>query len=230
MTRKTGQITTLQAALGALTTLAVAAGIIVALGQLIQHGDQIPILEAPAQEQSGDVCSRRPDTARRTPAVAAADLIECPATFDGVTVRYEGEVVRAVLLRGTTAWVHLNDDRYALDLGPLHEHRTAVGGNSGMPVSIPATIADDITHVGDARHRGDILAVTGTFHRADPHDGGGPTIRAETVQITRRGRVANRRANHAFALTAAAVLVATLAVALIARMRSLPGRAADESL
>jgi hypothetical protein len=39
------------------------------------------------------------------------------------------------------AWLHLNDDRYALDLGPLPQHRTAVAGNSGVPVLVPAAVA-----------------------------------------------------------------------------------------
>ncbi|MPY72545.1 MAG: hypothetical protein GEU92_21150, partial [Alphaproteobacteria bacterium] len=175
MTRDSGQLTSRQALAGLLLIAAVAAGIVTGLALLLERGGPEPPLEAPAEPAGPAPC---PDLAgsdqQEPPLVPADDLIACPDAYDGQRVRYRGEVVRAVLRRGDTAWVQLNDDLYGLDLGPLPEHRTAVGGNSGLPVAIPASAVDPIQHVGDHRHHGDVLEVTGPFLRADPLDAGGP--------------------------------------------------------
>lgn len=214
MTRSTDQITPLQAITGMVAVIAVATVIVAALGRLIERGEQRPPLGAPAQDEQDATC---PDTPLPEPVtVSADDLVECPDTFDGATVRYTGEAVRAVLHRGPRAWAHLNDDRYALELGPLYEHRTTVGGNSGVAVSIPAVVADTITDVGDARHRGAVLTVVGEFRRANPDDGGGPGIHAGTARITEPGRPVARPVDHARIVTAAVVFAAALAAAVLA--------------
>lgn len=220
MTRDTNQVTTLQAIIGACIVIGVAVSLIAGLDLLVRRGERRAPVGAPAPAGAEDICPDPPAAASRVPvAVAAEELIECPASYDTALVAYEGEAVRAILRRGSRAWLQLNDDRYALDLGPIHEHRTAVGGNSGIPVSVPTTVADAITSVGDARHHGDVIAVTGIFHRADPADGGGPTIQARTAEITRVGRPTTRAVDPARAVTAASVTVAALGVALLARPR-----------
>lgn len=220
MTRRTGQITPFQAVAGLVVVVALAAATAGALDLLLRRAEQQAPLGAPAQEEADEACPEPVRSPGDAPVVVAADeLIECPNTYDGALVSYKGEAVRAVLRRGARAWVHLNDDPYALGLGPLHEHRTAVGGNSGIPVSVPVQIADGVTFVGDARHRGDILAVTGIFRRADPADGGGPTIQAQTARITQPGRPVGRPTDRARALTAAALSMTALTAALVARRR-----------
>lgn len=193
MTRDTGQVTTTQATLGGLLIALVATSLVAGLGLLIRGGEQAPPLEAPARPAVEEPCPgaasppRLPRPSAPAP-ISASALIECPSAFDGMLVTYRGEVVRAVLHRGERAWVHLNDDRYALELGPLPDHRTTVGGNSGIPVSIPIEVAREISHVGNARHQGDIIAVVGIFRRTDPADGGGPTVQAQQARIERVGR------------------------------------------
>jgi hypothetical protein len=202
--------------------LLAAAAIVGALGQLVAPDEQLPALGAPAQEEQGDVCPAPRGPAADEPAVVVADeLIECPATFNGITVTYRGEAVRAILGRGPRSWVHLNDDPYALELGPLYDHRTAVGGNSGIPVSIPTVIADTIVHVGGPRHRGDILEVTGVFRRADPRDGGGPAIQADAVRITEAGSAVRRSVDSTRLLIAAAISIAALGAATLAHRERL---------
>lgn len=220
MTRPADQITPLQASLGGVAMLLAAAAIVAALGQLVAPDEQLPPLGAPAQEQQADICPAPRGPAAEPVVVVADELIECPATFDGVTVSYRGEAVRAVLARGPRSWVHLNDDPYALELGPVFDHRTAVGGNSGIPVSIPTSIADTIAYIGGPRHRGDILEVTGVFHSADQHDGGGPTIQADATHITQPGRRVERPVDNARLLTAAIIATVALAAALLAHTRN----------
>lgn len=218
MTRPADQISSLQALVGMLTVLVVAGAIVGVLGRLIQRDGLRAPLGAPAQDEQDDTCPQRPMA--EPVAVSADDLVECPAAFDGVTVRYTGEAVRAVLHRGPRAWVHLNDDRYALELGPLYDHRTAVGGNSGVAASIPADVADDITHVGNARNRGETLTVTGTFRRANPDDGGGPGIHATTARLTEPGRAVERPVDQIRIVTAAIVFAAAVIAAVLATSTS----------
>jgi hypothetical protein len=223
VTRNTGQISAVHAVVGSLAFLAVGAGIVLGLDLLIQRDGRLPSLPAPAQD-AGEQCPVPLGAGAAPIAVGAAELIECPDTFDGATVRYQGEAVRAVLPRGARAWLQLNDDHYALELGPLHEHRTAVGGNSGIAVSVPAAVADGVTHVGDARHRGDVLAVVGVFRRADPDDGGGPTIQAGSARIVRPGAHTVRAVSRPRMITAGVLSAAAFAAAMIVRLRSRPTR------
>lgn len=176
-----------QVLLGAVIVTLVLWGVAGGLRVLLQPGDILPETAGPAEPAQGPSCDGKLRTASTAQPVKASDLIECPQLYDGRKVVYEGEVVRAILRRGDRAWVQVNDDAYALDLGPLPEHRTAVGGNSGIAVSIPAESATQLRHVGRHQQQGDVIRVSGTFHRADRADGGGPTIQAATVVISRFG-------------------------------------------
>jgi hypothetical protein len=213
VTRDTGQVTRRQALAGALLVALVASALVALFDQLVDRSEDLPPLDAPVQPISDGSCPAPPRD-RRT-VVPSDHLIECPQVFDGAVLRYRGEVVRAVLHRGDHAWLQLNDDPYGLGLGPLPRHRTAVGGNSGIPVSIPADAAASITHVGDARHHGDILEVTGVFRRADPRDGGGPAIRADAVVVVQPGGPIDKPTHPA--RTVAAAVFAAVALALAAR-------------
>lgn len=116
--------------------------------------------------------------------VTSSRLYDCPQSFDGQRVRYEGEVVGAVLRRDDGAWVHLNDDVYATTSGPLPTHRDFRGGNAGIGVFIPHHLADEIRNVGGPRQRGDLLEVVGTFHRVDQRTLEAAIIRASEGTIT----------------------------------------------
>jgi hypothetical protein len=124
---------------------------------------------------------------RRLRRVTSNELYDCPQTFDGSLVRYRGEVIGGVLRRQEGAWVHLNDDIYAGDVGPLPAHRDFRGGNAGVGVFIPHALAEQISHVGGPRDRGDILEVTGTFHRVDAATGEVAIVRAAQGTVTAGG-------------------------------------------
>lgn len=175
----------------ALALLAALAGV-VALTQYLRHpptvtpitepydpGDPRDGLDCPSTEVSSD-----PDTPLD---VSSNDLYECPQVFDGHTVRYEGEVVGAVLRRADGAWVQLNDDAYAGDLGPLPAHREFRGGNSGVGVHLPEGVASQIESIGGPASTGDVLAVTGVSHQSDPHSGEAAIIRASGATVVARG-------------------------------------------
>lgn len=214
MSGRSGGVTTTGALLGILLAGVVAALTIAGLQVLVRPGDQLPPLDAPVQPAAGDRC---PEVVGPDPVpVTAAELIECPGAYDGAQVRYTGEVVRAVLELGERAVVQVNDDVYALSLGPLPEHRTTRGGNSGMPVVLPWAVADRLHHVGDFRHHGDVITVVGTFRQADPADDGGPTISADSAVIVRPGRELPRSVDRTRLVVAALLLVIVLGLAAAA--------------
>ena len=222
--RRHPPVTRLQALLGGVALLAAVAAVVGISYALLLPAETVASLPSTQEEPDSErapgevICPTvREVDARPAPmAVTSAELIECPAAFDGKQVRYAGEAVGAVLLRSDYAWLHLNDDRYALLIGPLSRHRTVDGGNSGMAVTVPREDAIGV-EAGHARLHGTRMAVTGTFLRSDGPDAGAPMIQAQEVEVIAEAEaftvpVAQRR------LLAAIVLTAST-VALLVRLR-----------
>lgn len=204
----------MQAALGGLVLLGLLGLVAAGAQALVRPGEQLPALDAPAEPEV--LTCPEPAHGQEPLTVTSEDLIECPDAYDGRAVRYRGEVVRAVLERGARAWAQLNDDAYALTRGPLPEHRTAVGGNSGVPVSLPGDVATTIERIGDFRTQGDVLEVRGTFRRAHPGDAGAPAIHADAVQTVRPGYAVAHDVDPLRAVVAAAFACVALVVSGLA--------------
>jgi hypothetical protein len=115
--------------------------------------------------------------------VSSTQVFLCPQAFDEQRVTYTGEVVGEVLPRRGGAWAQVNDDRYALEVGPLVGHRGRDGFNTGMAVWLPDGLHEQIGAAGRPGLRGDVILVRGVVFQADPDDGGGITIRAEELEI-----------------------------------------------
>lgn len=147
--------------------------------------------------------------------VSSNALYDCPEAWHGRRVVYRGEAVGAVLRRDAGAWVQLNDDIYAGDLGPLPAHRDFRGGNAGVGVLIPLELADGIERVGGPRDRGDIVEVTGVFQRVDPVSREVAVILAEGGDVVARGAPVSDPVlvDRAVAAVVLALLAAALAVA-----------------
>lgn len=167
----------------------------IALLVALSHALLLPRLTAvslpPAQEEGedalapGEVVCDPPEFQFEEPiSVTSAELIECPQLYDDRVVSYTGEAVGPVLLRPTQGWVHLNDDPYANQLGPLSRHRTVAGGNSGMAISMPREDAAEVT-AGNRNTHGTLVEVIGRYHRAYEGDGGAPAIEAMQVAVVR---------------------------------------------
>ena len=92
MTRDAGQVTPRQALAGALLAAVVIAVIVTGLSLLLDAGQPEPPLPAPAEPAPATACPEQV-VARSAVHVTASELIECPRSFDGQRVRYEGEVV-----------------------------------------------------------------------------------------------------------------------------------------
>lgn len=119
--------------------------------------------------------------------VSSNDLYDCPGSFNGRLVRYQGEAVGVALTRSAGAWVQLNDDVYADLRGPLPAHRDFRGGNAGVGVLVPRSLADEITVFGGPDTHGDLVEVVGVFHRVDPQTREVAVIRAGSGEIVRPG-------------------------------------------
>jgi hypothetical protein len=150
-------------------------------------------------------------------AVTSNELFDCPDAWDGRTVRYLGEAVGAVLDRGSTAWVHLNDDVYAGEVGPLPAHRDYQGGNGGIGVRIPGPAAEEIRWVGSGRAHGDLIEVVGVFHRVHPQSREPAVIIASTARVLEPGRPFTDPVLPDRAL--AAVVLGAIALVLVAAER-----------
>ncbi len=137
------------------------------------------IMAVLALGDSSALCAAAP------PLVSSTELVEEADYWDGREVTFEGEAIGDVMVRGSDAWLHLNDDAYA-EL-PIPAGARPQGYNSGHAVFLPAAEARKVTVFGSYRARGDIVRVTGTFKAADPEHGGDMHIAATTLELLEPG-------------------------------------------
>jgi hypothetical protein len=149
--------------------------------------------------------------------ITSEAVYACPRLFDGLEVRFVGEVVGDVLARDGGAWVLVNDDAYALEVGPLGAHRGLAGFNSGLSVWLPDGLHERISATGRFGRRGDIILVDGVLLRTDPADGGGITLRASSLEILSPSVATAEPLNRALAFSAAAMMLLALGAILVAR-------------
>lgn len=161
-------------------------------------------------------------TTDQPPRVSSETLYACPLLFDGVRVRFEGEVVGGVLQRETDAWLQVNDDDYAGPRGPLPVHGLPLGANESLAVKVPLDAVADLRFVGSDRARGDTVSVTGEFRRADASDGGATNLVADEVSVLERGALIEPLTSPARSLVAAAAFLAAAVLAWAARRRQAP--------
>ncbi|MHB9145072.1 MAG: hypothetical protein ACYC5Y_07025 [Symbiobacteriia bacterium] len=135
--------------------------------------------------------------------VSARELIENARELDGQWVRFEGEAIGEVMVRGETAWVNVADADYAIG------------------VLLPAAQADKVLMLGNYRTFGDRVRVTGVFHRADSRQGGDLDIVAtELVRLAAGSpRSDTRPAGRVFWAGGLALIALAVFVAVRARAR-----------
>jgi hypothetical protein len=183
----------------------------------------LPLSDAPVR------CTRTDDRARLdelrdelredgrlTSALATA----CPRLLDGRRVLYVGEVVGDILRREGGAWVQLNDDAYALEVGPMGAHRERRGFSTGLAVWLPDGLHEDLGAPGRHGRRGAIVQVEGVFLRADPADGGGMGVRADTATVITPPVAIEEPLDRPLIIAASAAALAALASGAWARQRA----------
>lgn len=92
------------------------------------------------------------------------ELINNAKQYDNKTVHYRGEVIGELMVRGDNAWLHVNDNIIAIGIWA------------------PKTMIQDIRYAGDYHKKGDIVEVSGTFHRSCLEHGGDLDIHASEIK------------------------------------------------
>ena len=171
------------------------------------------------EDDDGSVAQRRDEWVAGSP-VRSVDVLACPPAYDGLAVTYVGEVVGDVLARRGGAWLRVNDDPYALEVGPLTAARARRGPNQGLAVWVPTASVGLLGEPGRATRRGDVIAITGIVRRDDPRDGGGLTLTATALEVVAASTPTPAPVDATLATIAAAVVATTgLGLALDRRRR-----------
>jgi hypothetical protein len=97
------------------------------------------------------------------------ELINNAKQYDGKTVNHKGEVIGDVMIRGDYAWLHVND------------------GNIAIGICAPKAMVQDIRYAGNYQNKGDIIEVSGAFHRSCLEHGGDLDIHASGIKIITLG-------------------------------------------
>jgi hypothetical protein len=97
------------------------------------------------------------------------DLINNARVYDNKTISYKGEAIGDIMIRGDHAWLHVND------------------GIIAIGIWASKTLIEDISYVGDYQKKGDIVEVSGVFHRACPEHGGDLDIHASEIKKVTSG-------------------------------------------
>jgi len=92
------------------------------------------------------------------------DLLNDAKQYDGKTIHYKGEVIGDIMIRGDYAWLHVND------------------GIMAIGIWAPKTMIQDIRYAGDYSKKGDIVEVSGMFHRSCSEHGGDLDIHASEIK------------------------------------------------
>jgi len=97
------------------------------------------------------------------------DLLNNAKQYDGKTINYRGEVIGDVMIRKDYAWLHVNDGAIAIGIWA------------------PKTMVQDIFYSGNYQKKGDIVEVSGTFHRSCLEHGGDLDIHASEINTITPG-------------------------------------------
>lgn len=92
------------------------------------------------------------------------DLLNNTKQYDGKTIDYKGEVIGDIMIRGDYAWLHVND------------------GTTAIGIWAPKAMVQDILYVGNYHEKGDIVEVSGIFHRSCLEHGGDLDIHASEIK------------------------------------------------
>jgi hypothetical protein len=134
-------------------------------------------------------------------AESGKELLENSTIFNDNRVTFSGEVL-GILLRGDFAWVNISDNGYSIG------------------VWCRASDAKKVSIIGDYKHLGDIVQVTGTFHMACVEHGGDLDIHADNLTVLAAGKELDKSVNLLFAaLSVILVVVAFLITFHLWRVR-----------
>lgn len=176
-----------------LVLIGIGAELLLRAAPTVDRRDELRVEGVPPLGLSGAPrCTRRADDTAATEIreafiaggrISSAQVYACPMAYDDLRVTFAGEVVGELLPRRGGVWVQVNDDDYALRVGPVSGHRELRGFNSGLSVWLPDGLHERIDGLGRPGVRGDVVLLSGRLQQADPADGGGITLRADSLEV-----------------------------------------------
>jgi hypothetical protein len=133
----------------------------------------------------------------------------------GKTVTIQGEAIGDLMVRGTHAWITVNDDVYSKR--SIEEGGELIGmSNAGIGVWVSEQDGRRIEVFGGYKNKGSTVRVTGVFNRACEQHGGDTDIHAVSVLVLRQGRPFS----HPFKWAElAAIIILATAIALLWNLR-----------
>ena len=133
--------------------------------------------------------------------VSSLELINRAKQYDGQEVTYQGEVVGEVMPRPPHAWVNVYD------------------GTNAIGIWAGLSLMQDITYAGAYQVRGDIVEVTGVFHRACLEHGGDLDIHAGKIVLKERGKKSLESFDRSKAVTAVLLLGVLVLIWILNQLR-----------
>ena len=126
--------------------------------------------------------------------ISSSELISNAKRYDGKVVSYSGEVIGDIMTRKEHAWINVNDGKNAIGIWTTKE------------------LINDITHTGSYGENGDVVEITGVFHRSCVEHGGDLDIHAATITKISSGRIVSheistKTINFTFSLSCIILLV-----------------------
>lgn len=109
--------------------------------------------------------------------ISSTDLINNAKFYEAKTLVYQGEVIGDVMVRSNYAWINVND------------------GASAIGIWVSTSLAKEIAYTGSYKSRGDVVEITGVFHRACPEHGGDLDIHAQAMRKIGAGRIIQEKLN-----------------------------------
>ncbi|MFZ2539226.1 MAG: hypothetical protein WAX04_10045 [Oscillospiraceae bacterium] len=96
-------------------------------------------------------------------------LIENAKQLNGKTITVQGEAIGEPLERNKYCWVNIHD------------------GTNAMGIWLKSEDAQQVKKFGDYKNKGDIILISGVFHRACTQHGGEADIHSQKIQIVKKG-------------------------------------------
>lgn len=132
-------------------------------------------------------------------------LIEQSISLNNTEVTVQGEAIGETLERGEYAWININDTTNAIG---IWVKKSDIG---------------QIQFYGDYKHKGDIVKITGVFHRACLEHGGDVDIHCTDIEIVETGyNIKEKLSAYKIVTTASLILVASIIVSIYLRIKKRP--------
>jgi hypothetical protein len=146
-------------------------------------------------------CTLYPEAFAKT--ISSTELIEHAREYNNQVVEYEGEAIGDVMIRGGFAWVNVNDGQNAVGIWGQKDQVNRL-----------------VKCKGYYKRKGDIVNITGEFHRACPAHGGDMDIHMIKGSRIRDGFLIERQPSPTKMKWAGGLAVVALGLAALTAIRS----------